>query len=172
MNLAIEKDVLEAVCADMRLIANTCEDSRELRTLLKSPVVKPDKKAKILNKVFAGRIGEMAQAFMGILVRKGRESKLFDVAKAFDLQYKAHMHINTFEVTTAQAMDDAARAVVMEMARGKVIDGDIDLIELVDPTLIGGVVIRFGDEQWDGSVSRKLNDLRKNFSKNPYIAEI
>jgi len=38
--------------------------------------------------------------------------------------------------------------------------------------LIGGVTIRIGDEQYDGSVSRRLSDLRREFSKNPYIPEI
>jgi len=45
-------------------------------------------------------------------------------------------------------------------------------LEKVDPSLIGGVTIRIGDEQYDGSVSRRLSDLRREFSKNPYIPEI
>ena len=172
VQLAIEKNELDAVHQDMQAIAESCNDSRDLQLLLKSPVVKSDKKAKILNKVFAGRIGSMALAFMDILVRKGREGNLYAVAKAVDVLYKEHNKIKAFEVITAQAMDDNARAKVIAIAKELHGEGEIELIEQVDPTLIGGVILRHGDEQWDGSVSRKLHDLKRNFSKNPYVAEI
>jgi F-type H+-transporting ATPase subunit delta len=45
----------------------------------------------------------------------------------------------------------------------------MEVIEKVDPTLIGGLVIRIGDKQFDGSISRKLSDLKRDFSKNPYV---
>jgi len=172
VDLAIEKNELDAVHQDMKVIADSCAGSRDLQLLLKSPVIKSDKKAKILNKVFAGRIGSTVLAFIDVLVRKGRESNLYEVTKAVDVLYKEHKHIKTFEVTTAQALDDEGRAKVVSIAKELHGEGEVELVELVDPTLIGGVILRHGDEQWDGSVSRKLHDLKRNFSKNPYIAEI
>lgn len=172
LQLAVERNELDNVHNDMRLIAQACEESRELQLLLKSPVVKGDKKVSVLNKVFAGKVGELAQRFMGILIRKGREAKLYDVAKTFTVLHNVHMRIRSFEVTSAQPLDEEARAKVMAMAKELHGEGEVELTEIVDPSLIGGVIIRHGDEQWDGSVSRKLHDLKKEFSKNPYVAEI
>jgi F-type H+-transporting ATPase subunit delta len=67
---------------------STCAANRELVVLLNSPVVKADKKDRILEQVFAGKVGQLTATFMGILVRKGRERLLPDVAHAFSELYK------------------------------------------------------------------------------------
>ncbi len=172
MQLAIEQGQLAAVQEDMRLIAEVCEENRELIVVLRSPVIKGDKKDRILDRIFAGKIGQMTNSFMGIMVRKGREALLPQVAEAFDEIRKQHDGVVTCVVTSAVALDDAARKKVADLAAEKFPGKSILLSEKVDPALIGGVIIRIGDEQYDGSVSRQLNDLRRKFSENPYIPEI
>jgi len=172
MELAHERGELAAAHEDMALIANTCTASHDLVVLLNSPVVKADKKEKVLEKVFAGKVGTLTNTFIGILVRKGREALIPQVAEAFNELYKQHKGIVTAEVTSAVPLDDAARKRVLELANAKHPGKSIELLEKVDPSLIGGVTIRIGDEQYDGSVSRRLSDLRREFSKNPYIPEI
>ena len=172
MQLAIEQNQLVAVQEDMRLIANTCEGSRDLVLLLKSPVIKGDKKDKILDRVFAGQIGTMTSSFMGILVRKGREAMLPEIAEAFEEIRKVHDGVVTCVVTSATPLDEDARVKVKDLAAKKYPGKSITLSEKVDKNLIGGVIVRIGDEQYDGSVSRRLNDLRRKFSENPYIPEL
>ncbi|MCB9182489.1 MAG: ATP synthase F1 subunit delta [Flavobacteriales bacterium] len=172
MELAQEKGVLAGVHEDMRLVSATCAGSRELLVLLKSPVVKADKKDRILEQVFAGKIGQLTNGFMGVLVRKGREELLPHVAAAFEELYKQQRGIITAEVVSATPLNDAARAKVRAMAEKQHPGKTIELEEKVDPSLIGGVTIRIGDEQYDGSVSRRLSDLRREFSKNPYLPKI
>ena len=172
MELAREKGQLDGVQGDMRLVAATCAASRDLQVLLKSPVVKPDAKGRILEKVFGDTVGPVTTSFMGILVRKGREVLLPHVAEAFNELYKQHMGIVTVEVTSAVPLDDKARAQVRTLAQDRHPGRTIDLQEKVDAALIGGLTIRIGDEQVDGTVSRRLADLRREFSKNPYIPAI
>ncbi|MBK8498606.1 MAG: ATP synthase F1 subunit delta [Flavobacteriales bacterium] len=172
MELAQEKGVLAGVHEDMRLVAEVCFANRELIVLLRSPVVKGDTKDKILDRIFAGKIGQITSTFMGILVRKGREALLPDVAAAFSELYKVHKNIVVAQITSAVPLNEHARARVRALAEKQHPGKSIELIEKVDAGLIGGVTIRIGDEQYDGSVSRKLNDLRRKFSENPYIPEI
>ncbi|MCB0792532.1 MAG: ATP synthase F1 subunit delta [Flavobacteriales bacterium] len=172
LDLSVEKDQLEAVQEDMALVARTCAESRELQLLLKSPVVKADKKEKILNEVFAGRVGRVTSLFMGILVRKGRESLLPEVAAAFGELYRNRMGILECSITSAAALNETARAHVKAFAETEHPGKSIRISERVDPALIGGLVIRIGDEQYDGSVIRRLADLRRKFSENPYVPEI
>jgi len=172
MQLAIERGELSTVQQDMGLVADTCAGSRDLIAVLKSPVIKGDKKDKILDGIFTGKVSATTLAFMGIMVRKGREAMLPEVAEAFEEIRKEHDNVITCLVTSAVPLDDAARKKVTDMAAAAHPGKSISLSEKVDPSLIGGVIVRIGDEQYDGSVSRRLSDLRRKFSENPYIPEI
>lgn len=172
MELAQERGELAGAQEDMRLIAETCANSPDLKLLLKSPVVKPDKKDKVLNAIFGGKIGQLTSGFVSLLVRKGREVMLPEVAQAFVELYRVNQGVLMAEVRSAVPLNDAARAQVKAMAEEKYPGKSIILSEKVDASLIGGVIVRIGDEQFDGSVSRRLSDLRRKFSENPYIPEI
>jgi F-type H+-transporting ATPase subunit delta len=172
MELAQEKGVLAGVHEDMRLVGSTCAANRELVVLLNSPVVKADKKDRVLDQVFAGKVGQLTATFMGILVRKGRERLLPDVAQAFSELYKISKNIVVAHVSSAVPLSAGARAKVLAIAEKQHPGKSIELVEKVDPALIGGVTIRIGDELYDGTVSRRLADLRREFSKNPYIPAI
>lgn len=172
MQLAQERNEVEAVREDMLLVAETCGNSLDLRLLLNSPVVKAETKEKVLDRVFGGKIGEMTARFIKVMLRKGREALLPEVAQAFQEAYRRDKGILLAEVSSAIALNDTARAEVKRLAEERHPGKSIILQETVDPTLIGGVVVRIGDEQVDGSISRALSDLRRKFSENPYIPEI
>lgn len=171
-DLARDKGQLKAVQEDMRTVATTVAGSQELKVLLNSPVVKADKKTAILGRVFAGQVGAITSGFMEVLARKGREALLPQVAVAFTELYKQSEGIITAEVTSAVPLSEGARQQVRTLVTDKYPGKSIDITEKVDAHLIGGIVIRVGDEQFDGSVSRRLHDLRRKFSENPYIPEI
>jgi len=73
-------------------------------------------------------------------------------------------------VTTATALDTAGREQVLSVV--KQMKGDkIELVESVNKNIIGGFVLRIGDEQFDASVLKKLRQLKNEFDDNLYIKE-
>lgn len=168
IQLAAEKGEVDAVRDDMQLVAGTCAASLDLRVMLKSPVVTPDKKQKVLGRVFGGKIGRMTERFIDILVRKGRENLMQQVAQAYQQVYREMHDILLAEVQSATPLNQEARTQVREMVHQRHPDKQIVLAEVINPELIGGAIIRVGDEQVDTSVSRRLNDLRRRFSDNPF----
>ncbi len=170
IDLSIERNSLEDVNGDMSMLSDAIGNNRDLDLLLKSPVIRQDKKEAVIKAVFAEQLTELSMLFIEILLRKKREALLGPIADSFVRQYKRHKGIITAHITTAFQLNDELRNKVRKVVAGAY-SGQIDLVEYVDENIIGGIVIRVEDKQMDASVARKIRELKQEFSKNPYIPE-
>jgi len=168
--LSIEKDELDVIFNDMTLISKTIESSKDLDTLLKSPVVKTDKKQEILTAIFGENTTELTKRFLLLISSRNREALIGDVASAFVQQYKVIKKIIVTEVTSAVKLDAAQKKKILQLLNTED-SSSVEVIEKINPDIIGGFIVRVDDKQIDASISRKLDDLRQDFSKNQYIAD-
>ncbi len=169
LELAKEQNCLEVCKSDMEFISATCAASREFTLLLKSPVVKTDKKQAILREVFPS-LSPISSAFIQLITKKKREPLLQEIASRFLSVYKIDQGIESATVSTALPLDDELRATVMNFIKKQGVD-KLELTEFVDEKLIGGAIIRLGDKQLDASVLRQINDLKQSFNKNLYVKD-
>ena len=168
--LAGERNDTAAVYADMKSIAAACDGSADLRTLLKSPVIKPDVKIGVLKAVF-GTLSPVTQLFVEKIAKGQREKYLGDIAKAFIQQVDAVNGIYTVHVKTAAPLNAANRAKVQELAKRELSLGngkEVRIEETVNPDLIGGFIVTVGDRQIDTSFAHQLKGLKRSFSENIY----
>ncbi len=163
LELAVEKNLLEKVYEDAKLILSACRESRDLLMLIKSPVIKADKKVQVITSVFGKSLNELSLNFILLLVNKKRENILPEICTSFIEAYRAHKKITSATITTAVKLDEQTRKKALEMVK-KVTTGEIVLEEKVNPELIGGFILRVGDRQIDSSVSSQLQKLKKNFN--------
>ncbi|GAB4139180.1 MAG: ATP synthase F1 subunit delta [Bacteroidia bacterium] len=170
IDLSLEKGQLEQVHEDMRIVLSAIRENKDLEILLKSPVIKTDKKQDILKAVFGGNIGVISSEFIDIITRKRRENQLETIAESFLSQYKKHKKIITAVITSASGLDEATRNKVLELVK-KETQGEVELVEKVDKELIGGFILRIGDKQVDSSIIRQIRNLERSFSENPYVKE-
>lgn len=171
MDLAIEQNSLDRAYADMKMVDDICDKNREMRAVLKSPVIKGDKKIAIIESVFEGRLSPIVSGFIKIITQHRREYMLHEISDSFVKQYNYYKNISVAEITTAVKLSDETRKRLAESLR-KSEGREVQIREKVDPSLIGGLIVRIGDRQYDGSISRKLHDLKKEFSNNPYVPSI
>jgi F-type H+-transporting ATPase subunit delta len=172
IDLAIEKNSLEQVHQDVLYLQQVCRVSRDFVSVLRSPVINPDKKLRILEKVGAGRVGPLTGAFNALLVRKGRESELTGILDAFEEQYNRLMDIHIVKLTTAAQVGED-----VQNALGNKIKQDLNLKNVVLETgvneaLIGGFTLEFDGRMVDASIARELKDIQKQFTQNAYIQKI
>lgn len=171
LDLCIERNEINAAKADMVMLHGIMEESRDLRMMLSSPVVKADKKVDILHKLFDGKLSAITMGFITLLTRKGRESYLPEIVTSFLNQLRKHQGITVAEVTSAVALDESSRAKMLESAT-KLAGGQVELVEKVDASLIGGFVLKVGDKQIDSAIANRIKALKREFAENPYIAEM
>lgn len=170
LDLSIEQNKLEEVKGDMDVIIEIIGSSRELRLLLTSPVIGEHKKEAVLKEIFAGSISELTFRFMSIILSKGREGQLEGIAHGFINLYRIHKGIEEAMVTSAHALSEAQRKEIREKLHS-ITGHSIEITEKVDPSLIGGVKIRVGDKEYNGSVAYQLDQLKRQFESNHYIAD-
>jgi F-type H+-transporting ATPase subunit delta len=171
LDLCIERKEEDGVAKDMEMLFEAIRENRELSLLLQSPVVKGDMKLKIMDKVFASNIQVTTQKFIHLMIEKGRESYLKDVAFSFADQVRSHRNQILAEVTTAVPMDEVMRKAVTEAAQS-LSKNTIQLTEKVNSDLIGGFIVRVGDQQLDTSIAARIKQLKREFSENEYVPEL
>jgi F-type H+-transporting ATPase subunit delta len=169
--LSLEMKKLGEVRKDMTLLLDTASESKEFRQFLVSPVIQADKKASVLTSIFTGKVDELSLRFMELLAKNRRESSLKNIALEFIEQYKAHNNITTVTLKTAVTIGPELRDEIL-LRLAKRTGGTIDLVEQVDEKLVGGFIVTIGNDQYDASLLRVFNQLKKEFEENPYIREI
>ena len=168
LELAIEQGQLEAVFQDINVFQQSLE-SRDLVLLLKSPLIKADKKNAILDIVFKDKLSAITLAFFKISVRKGREGLLPDMAMAFMDQYRAHKNILSVKLTTASPIADGIQtAIGKELKESGLATGEIEWDNRVNPDLLGGFVLELAGKRYDTSVRYQLDEMRKDLRREAF----
>lgn len=170
LRLSLENGELETAHKDMQMVAELCDTSKELDVFLKSPIVKTDKKLSVLEEIFGSSISKLSMSFIKVITTKRREIYLHDIAKEFVKQYRDHKKILTAVIKSAVGLDDKLKEQVLNIVK-KTEGQEVELVEVVDSSLIGGFVLTIGDKQVDASIVRKLQQLTMTFNENPYIKE-
>ena len=172
IDLSEERNQLEVVYKDMLYLQALCKSSREFVTILKSPIIKADKKIQILEAVTKGQVSELTAVFNRLLVTKGRESDLPEIVNAFIDMYNKIRGIHKIKLTTAEPVSEELKQSIVKKIR---VDTPIEHIELesvVRNELIGGFILEFDNNMVDASILRDLKDIKKQFQENIYVQQI
>lgn len=167
-DLALEFKVEKEVKNDLNLVKETIIASKDLKSFLKSPVVKPEKKEKVVRAIFTGKVQPLTDKFIALVVKHRRESLLIFIAQEYIEIYKEYNNITTIELTTAVPVEAELRDRVIKVIEQKT-GANIELIEKTDERIIGGFILRTGDKEYDSSLRSSLKKLKKEFEENLYV---
>ncbi|CAD0006252.1 MULTISPECIES: ATP synthase F1 subunit delta [Flavobacterium] len=162
LDLANSKGVAEAVNNDMKSIASAIETNTELSTFIQNPTTKVEVKESALLEVFAD-VNGVTKGLFHLLF----ENKRFEILEAIALEYSKVFDegngIEVAKITTAIPMDAALEAKVLAKV-ATLSDKKITIENIVDPTIIGGFILRIGDQQYNASVANRLQVLKRELS--------
>jgi F-type H+-transporting ATPase subunit delta len=170
-DLALEMKIQDKIVKDMQLISEVLQEHRELRKLLKNPVVDDFKKVKLLDAVFGNHIQKLTEKFFALIIKKDREMYLEPVCEAYIDIYRKYNNILPLELITAFKADKKTKDTIVK----KVADAtklNIELHETVNEDIVGGFIINYEDYQFDASIKTQLKELKNEFSKNLFIKKL
>jgi len=163
LELALEQNKVEQVLADLNYLLQVNNESTEFQLLLKSPIVKSDKKIAIFRELF-GQFEDLSSSFVSMIINKGREKDLALIAIAFDNLVKDHKGIIPVTLTTAVPVDEATKKIILDKVQASV-NGTLEVTEKIDKSLIGGFIVRMGDKQFDASVANQFSELKQRLTR-------
>ncbi|MEN2486437.1 ATP synthase F1 subunit delta [Flavobacterium sp. B11] len=162
LDLANSKGVAEVVNNDMKSIAHAIGTNEELSTFIQNPTTKVEVKEGALLEVFADANGVTKGLFRLLF-----ENKRFEILDAIALEYNKlfdeNNGVEVAKVTTAIPMDAALEAKVLAKV-ATLSDKKITIENIVDPSIIGGFILRIGDNQYNASVANRLQVLKRELS--------
>lgn len=164
-DLAIQDNKIEQIKKDMLLIESICESSNDLIALLKNPIVKAESKKAVMLKLI-GETDKSTQDFVSFLIDKKREEELPSIASQFIASYNQMKGISQATVVSAVPLSDKKLSQMQSYVEQLLNQSDIQLHNEVDPSIIGGVIIKYEDKLLDKSVSKELREIRKQLIYN------
>lgn len=169
VDLSKEMGQLEPVFNDILFMEKVVKASREFLVMLNSPVIPADKKYKIITTVMGGKISKITDAFIKLLCNKNREDNLPGIITSFVKQYNALKGIHTATLTTAVPISESLIKEFETKIKAASKVQQLQLESKVDESLIGGFVLEMEGRLIDASISRDLNDVKKQFDSNEYL---
>ena len=147
---------------DMKSIIASVNSSADLKEFLVSPIITSEVKMKALSEVFSS-----VQVDTKSLFRLLQENKRFEILEAIAIQYNAQFDemngVEIAKVITAFPITAELEAKIWAKA-ATITTKKLTIQNTIDPSIIGGFILRIGDKQYNASVSNRLQELKREFS--------
>ncbi len=158
-DIATERGVIDQVDRELHLVVSMIEANPPLRAVMNDVLIAPAAKRDLVSKLFQGKVSDITMSFILLVVRKRREAHFPEIYRAFlDLANEARGIVEV-EVRSAVPLDNT----VLKGLENKLVarfGKRVQFQTQVAPELIGGLVVRVGDELMDGSVKTRLRRIR------------
>jgi len=159
-DLAVEGDVLGGVAADFAALKAMMKTSPDLTRLVKAPVFSRDDQKKGMGAILTQMGAQPLTArFIDLLADKRRLFSFLDIVAAFDAMVARRRGEMRAEVTSARPLKDSELAELKEVLKAR-LQREPKLETHVDPSLLGGLIVKVGSRMIDSSLRTKLNGMR------------
>ena len=166
-NVTVRENLLEQTERDLNTLSGVWGEHSMIDETLAHPQIPVEKKRSILRQIFGNAVGPLVLNFLLYLLDKQRLDLLLPIEREYQRLADEHRRIVRAYVTTAVPLaEDQAEALRQKINAQTGLN--VILVPTIDPRIIGGVIVRVGDQLWDGSVRGYLTELRQRLSGARY----
>ncbi|MFS0555740.1 F0F1 ATP synthase subunit delta [Brevibacillus sp. 179-C9.3 HS] len=153
--VASERSKIDQVETDLGAIVQAIEGNEDLKKIMLHPHIAADAKATLADELFKSHVAEETFNFLNVLIENGREVDLFDIYRSFVQLANEARGFADAVVTSAKPLSTEEQNELAEKF-GQTLNKKLRLTTVVDPTILGGIIIKIGDRLYDGSLKTKL----------------
>ncbi|UTX49693.1 MULTISPECIES: ATP synthase F1 subunit delta [Chryseobacterium] len=153
------------VFSEMKDVVKIMKESADLNKFFMTPYIDSKKKIEVASEIFKG-LSVSSQNLIKLVIKHGRENQLKNIAQEFINKVEDLSGVQRITLTTATPLSKENLDQILRSTNLVNADSNFDLKVNVKPEILGGYVLRVGDQQVDASVKTKLNQVKKDFQLN------
>ncbi len=170
IDLAKEKNLLEDIHKDITLINKLYSKNLDLKSAFDSSIIKLDTKKEIAKSIFAKNIHKVSLNFILLIIDKNRSHQIFEITSRFLNLYNELKSLSVATVTTAVPLNKNLKEAISKKA-AEILGKTVEVVNIIDKTIIGGFILKVGDLQYNVSISNKIKNMKKEFNNNLYLCK-
>jgi F-type H+-transporting ATPase subunit delta len=164
MSLAQSKNLTNQVGDNVRSLLSVLDDSEELQQFLANPVIKADDKKAVISQIIGDEMNPYMRNFLMLLVDRGRILFLDRIGQQYLALLRKLNQTVLAEVTSTVELNDGQKEALVERVKGITNATDVEIQTQIDPSLIGGVIIKIGSQVIDASLRGQLRRIGVSLS--------
>jgi len=157
---AKEKKMLETLKTDMELVLNVCNNSADFIILLNSPIVKTSIKADLISTIFKEKVNALTLKFLLLITSNKREIQIPGICRNFLDLTRKDQNIKSAVLTTATEINKKTIDKIESLMSDE-LGAKVELTSKVNAKIIGGMILRIEDKQYDASIVTQLNKIKQ-----------
>lgn len=158
-SLAEEKGETDSLMEEIRAMRVVLAENEQFCKVMIHPQIAKTEKLELLSSVFEGRVSGTMLGFLQLLTEKNHFSEVSAVFEEYEACWHKKHNIGIAHVTSAMELTDAQKQKIHERLQKTTSYASVEEQYAVDPSLIGGIIVRIGDRVADGSIKHKLERL-------------
>lgn len=159
MSLAKSKDLVERFGQDVRSLLNVMDESQELKKFLGNPTIKPEDKKAVLQRLVGEEVDQYMRNFLMLLVDRGRIIFLEGIGKQYLALLRELNQTVLASVTSTVELNEGQQQTVRERVKAMTGATEVEIETKIDPSLLGGVIIKVGSQVIDSSLRGQLRRI-------------
>ncbi|MBN9312524.1 MAG: ATP synthase F1 subunit delta [Chryseobacterium sp. 39-10] len=165
LNFTQELGTTDTIFSEMGDVVKTIAGSRDFQNFFSSPIIDAKKKTAAAIEIFKG-FSPVTRNLIKLVIMHGRESQLQNIAQEFINKVEDLHGVQRVTLTSATPLSEENISSILKSTSLVNHDKNFDLKSIINPEILGGYILRVGDQQVDASVRTELNKLKKEFQLN------
>lgn len=158
-SVGMENGLTDRLYQDIQTINALFLQSEEIQQTLSNPVIRVSQKKTIISKILHPRVDDMALRFIILIINNKRETEIPGICRNFIDLVRTHQGIIPATVITAGKLSDEILSSIRKNIENETVKS-VELTDKVNPSIIGGMILRMKDQQYDGSISGQLKKIK------------